>query len=1445
MPKNKKGELSFVALLSLLFGSVLIVSAAVLNATDNSSVNISLNDTLLNISLSNESITNQSIIGDVTLINETTQNQSIISNETVNLTFPIENISINQSINLTINETISITLPKKLKNLSEIVEKHKNKLNDETEKYLKNIKDKKEGRKYIIKFKNSIDESKFANVTLDKKIEKFKVTKISGEVEDIEDLIEDTEIEFLELEQEVEVLGENIPFNIKKIKADSAWNLSKGSNVKVAVLDTGIGAHNDLAVAGGVSFVDNTYYDSNGHGTSVAGVIAALLNDEGLAGTAPEVSLYSVKIMQGSTGDLSNAIAGIEWAIDNNISIVSMSFGLGSYSQIFKEALQEAYNHNIVLVAASGNEATDNILYPAKYDTVIAVGAVDSDDNLASFSSYGFEQELVAPGVDINSTYLGNVYSILSGTSLAAPHVAGVAALIKAFNNSLTNEQIRAKLRNDALDLGTAGKDDLYGYGLVQVRLNTTNYTFTNTSYFYEVFNISNYGLPNITYNFWLNGTGTIDDVDFLPGYYLVNITFNNSSKRTDIYQVIENGTILVLIQNINLSDQYTLACPSGVDCKHDNIVFKTHVMNARMTDDSHTVLAECFDWTNDGFWDDCYGTQTNINNCKNGNPTFDTRCQEADGSSCTTNGGLGTGQVPTSTSKIDDIDGFFCYFTTIYELGNEPPEDYYICNQRQYVCTSSTQYADRCFYTGGNKDIGTGTCAADTPCDSSADEENADFGTNGTSTPTSPCRGNQTTQPCNGTISVIVTDSKSNPINGTKVYNNGNFTGTTDTDGFKEITYTNAVCGNSQSIDIYCSDNATFCGTKSSTIDNNNDYDSLSFSCNVCVNKTDLSIKTSDVTIKKQGNKKNITALITVEKVTASNIVIISVSQYQNQNVSVLWDTNSTDFVSITVDFTNVVAETDDKNNYARKSTNDPINAYIEVTTDYPVLENAIKNFLGQYVNSVSQGSQEVNIYVGRKNSNIPKVLQETNEKPKQRWGLINNIVNFNSKSEGLPYNGIVVRSGTNIYVFGNEIDGDLAALRKLVDNQEFYFSKSGNDRVDYVSEENLGGLFVFDYLHTDENQAKYRKNNANFAKVVENVLNSDVSTLAIKRVLTTNDNTSLRIKHINAELGPKFREFINPQPVVLARGLWSNLFTWEKLAKEIAQGVGTGKPRDTWLIEITGGPNTECVNCPNYNFSELTDYYWPALISGVQTYSNKTNVTYIGFSNGCRVALRSLEKYQNTGKQNAGYYHNGSDWRLINLTANPRVIDTFVAVGCPGTFHGDSPFAMVARDYGNNILQELASNSHLPATDVGIAARNQCYRYFFNTSKTICYAAASSLVGNDSVSYNLLRNYIDWVRNGNGSQPGTGLTVNNFLMIYGRIPQNQGFFGWVPPGVSDGVVPYEDSLEIDNSITVLNRHDDRVRIDSVYHTSSREQESLPDRSDTKQIIKNFINGG
>ncbi|MEK6943670.1 MAG: hypothetical protein AABX00_06415 [Nanoarchaeota archaeon] len=550
-----------------------------------------------------------------------------------------------------------------------------------------------------------------------------------------------------------------------------------------------------------------------------------------------------------------------------------------------------------------------------------------------------------------------------------------------------------------------------------------------------------------------------------------------------------------------------------------------------------------------------------------------------------------------------------------------------------------------------------------------------------------------------------------------------------------------------------------------------------------------------------------------------------ISVSPYVNQNVSVLWDTNSTDFVSISVDFKNTVAETDENNNYVKKTTRDPINANINVAVDYPVLSGTIQNFLGQYVNIVTSG-QDVNIYVGRKNSNIPKNEQTTKN---QKWELKNNLVRFNSKQEGLPYNGIVVRKNNNIYVFGNDIDGDIAALRKLVANQQFYFSKSAANKVDYIGEESLDGIFVFDYLHTDENQPKYRKNDNNFATVVLNVLNSDVSTLSIKRVLTTNDNTSLRLKHINAELSPKFQQFSNPQPVVLAAGLHNNLFTWEDFGLELSKGIRTKNIRDTWLIEITGGPNTECKTCPNYDFNDLITYYFPALLAGVQKYSNKTNLTYVGFSNGCRTALSSLELYQNAGKTNAGYYNSGTDWLDMNLSANP--IGTFVAVGCPGAFEGDSPFKTYFSKYYNQIHSVLLKDNltHVDADRLGKYLLSYC---LLNGDSSACTTAAEKYSGDYNISLNLAKQYGDWMAYSNDSQPGLGLSFNNFEMVYGKLPPIIDFFA---PGSSDGVVTVDDS----NSIYyVINSNNKRSQlINKKTHAELREDEKMRDS------VEDFIN--
>lgn len=267
-----------------------------------------------------------------------------------------------------------------------------------------------------------------------------------------------------------------LPWGVNRIGAELAHSQNKGQGIKVAILDTGIDLdHPDLQVAGDITFVPGTNSgdDDNGHGTLVAGIVAALDNGTGTVGIAPEVELYAVKVLdKKGMGTMSAIRRGIEWAIDNDMQVINMSFGVGEkLGQEFRRVLKEACQAGIVIVAAAGNEGTangegDTMWAPAKYKQVIAVGATDEADNRYSSSSTGDTLELVAPGVKIHSTRKGGGYANLNATSAASPHVAGVAALLIA-SGVTDNAKLRQILQETAEDLGTSGWDSQYGYGLV------------------------------------------------------------------------------------------------------------------------------------------------------------------------------------------------------------------------------------------------------------------------------------------------------------------------------------------------------------------------------------------------------------------------------------------------------------------------------------------------------------------------------------------------------------------------------------------------------------------------------------------------------------------------------------------------------------------------------------------------------------------------------------------------------------------------------------------------------------------------------------------------------------------------------------------------------------------------------------------------------------------
>jgi subtilisin len=300
-------------------------------------------------------------------------------------------------------------------------------------------------------------------------------------------LLRNPAITYIEEDKEVHALSDDIiPWGVDRIEADVVQSAEiYGSDVKLAIIDTGIDyTHPDLSAnyIEGWDFVNNDDdpKDDHGHGTHCAGIAAAANNEKGIVGVAPAVKLYGVKVLNSrGSGSWSTIIKGIEWCVDNDIQIASMSIGGSSYSQSLEEMCDLA-SSSLVLVAAAGNNGdgnpdTEEISYPAAFDSVIAVGATAQDDSIASWSNSGGFLELAAPGVGIYSTLptyrvtlsrrYGYDYGYLSGTSMACPHVAGVAALIIDSGKSVL--EVRGILQGTADDKGTTGFDWSYGYGLV------------------------------------------------------------------------------------------------------------------------------------------------------------------------------------------------------------------------------------------------------------------------------------------------------------------------------------------------------------------------------------------------------------------------------------------------------------------------------------------------------------------------------------------------------------------------------------------------------------------------------------------------------------------------------------------------------------------------------------------------------------------------------------------------------------------------------------------------------------------------------------------------------------------------------------------------------------------------------------------------------------------
>lgn len=290
-----------------------------------------------------------------------------------------------------------------------------------------------------------------------------------------------TGVAYVELNYSVQAMdvipndpGWSSQYGLTAIRAPQGWSLSTGSiSVTIAILDSGVDlGHEDLTgrIVAGYDFVNNDSVpqDDFGHGTHVAGIAAASGNNGvGVAGVSWGARIMPLKVLDRfGGGSYANVAAGILWAADHGAQVINLSLGGAAPSVTLQDAVLYAYNKGILLVAASGNNGGAQVLYPARYPEVMAVGATNFTNQPSSISNYGPEVDVAAPGENIYSLWPGG-YFTQSGTSMSAPFVSGLAAILFSFTSNAG--VVRNAIESTALDVGPVGWDLYSGAGLIQM----------------------------------------------------------------------------------------------------------------------------------------------------------------------------------------------------------------------------------------------------------------------------------------------------------------------------------------------------------------------------------------------------------------------------------------------------------------------------------------------------------------------------------------------------------------------------------------------------------------------------------------------------------------------------------------------------------------------------------------------------------------------------------------------------------------------------------------------------------------------------------------------------------------------------------------------------------------------------------------------------------------
>jgi len=559
-----------------------------------------------------------------------------------------------------------------------------------------------------------------------------------------------------------------------------------------------------------------------------------------------------------------------------------------------------------------------------------------------------------------------------------------------------------------------------------------------------------------------------------------------------------------------------------------------------------------------------------------------------------------------------------------------------------------------------------------------------------------------------------------------------------------------------------------------------------------------------------------------------------INTDTLENETGFVSIEGNGKTTLNFNLNFSNgqeimVKANYDDKFNESNKGNNFAFKkfegfpyVFVSVNLEINSLEeeftNYIKDNLKSSYYSDKESNADIKIYIGKNNLFNKQKLGFTKNKFDYYYDFGN--IYFKNKVGSFPYNGLLASYKDsdiiNILIYGNEIDGNIAAVKEFINNEPD-FVNIGNENSFFVDDENAVAIKVFDFLHNTGNENNYKKDNDAFKGVVRSALRDEMYNEQDYTV-TSASGVNLQLRNLKPNASSMYLSYLNDSgvpvelPVVLARGLWSNLSTWQVLASELSN-----EGRDAWLIEITGGPEQDCDSCPDYTFDNLTDDYVPSLLNGVLTFTGKDKIQYVGFSNGCRATLSSLEKNK----------------------FDSNKIETFIGVGCPGAFDDQSLISKYLKIHGERIKNDLGGKSHITLSDLGKSLKKFC-------EDNVCTYLATGLSNSvgSKISYNLAVKYLFFINSSDDKQPGENLSLDYFLIIHGYLPTFHRFLGFLIPTVTkhDLMVVTEDADAIYSNIVSNNKT--HLRVLGMHGTPEALKDvfSLPDKSSTKRLIKKYL---